>query len=80
MSLLVVGSTAFDAIETPFGKIEKVLGGSAPFICLAAAKFTKPVRLVSVVGADFPESDLAMLADGGVDLSLIHISEPTRPY
>jgi sugar/nucleoside kinase (ribokinase family) len=69
MSLLVVGSTAFDAIETPFGKIEKVLGGSAPFICLAAAKFTKPVRLVSVVGADFPESDLAMLADGGVDLA-----------
>jgi len=69
MSLLVVGSTAFDAIETPFGKTEKVLGGSAPFICLAAAKFTKPVRLVSVVGNDFPAADLEMLTDGGVDLA-----------
>jgi len=54
MSILVVGSVALDNIETPFGKKENAVGGSAVYISLAANYFTKPVRVVGVVGDDFP--------------------------
>ena len=67
MSLLVVGSTAFDTIETPHGKAERCLGGSSTYFGLAARLFT-PVRLVSVVGEDFPAESRSMLADRGVCL------------
>ena len=67
MSLLVVGSTAFDTIETPHGKAERCLGGSSTYFGLAARLFT-PVRLVSVVGEDFPADRRSMLADRGVCL------------
>lgn len=56
MSLLVVGTVAFDAIETPFGKTDKIIGGAATYIGLAASYFTKNINLVSVVGDDFPQS------------------------
>jgi len=68
MSLLVVGSVALDTIETPFGRSEGALGGSAAFFS-AAASFLCPVQLVGVVGADFPMEDLAFLARRGVDLA-----------
>ncbi len=61
MSLLVIGTVAFDAIETPFGKTDKILGGAATYISLAASYFTKKVNLVSVVGEDFPVSNISML-------------------
>ena len=64
MTLLVVGSTAFDTIETPFGSAEKCLGGSSTYFGLAARLFT-PVRLVSVVGEDFPPEHRQLLADRG---------------
>ncbi|MCB9887200.1 MAG: sugar kinase [Planctomycetes bacterium] len=67
MSLLVVGSTAFDTVETPHGKAEDCLGGSSTYFCLAAQLFT-PTRLVSVVGEDFPAQHRSMLADRGIDL------------
>lgn len=67
MSLLVVGSVAFDSIETPFGKAERVLGGSATFFLFAASYFT-PQRLVGIVGADFPQEALRELQERGVDL------------
>ncbi|MCB9878546.1 MAG: sugar kinase [Planctomycetes bacterium] len=67
MTLLVVGSTAFDTIETPHGKAEKCLGGSSTYFSLAARLFTS-VRLVSVVGQDFPDAHRKLLADRGVDL------------
>lgn len=68
MSLLAVGTVAFDSIETPFGKVERILGGSATYITLAARFLTADVRLNAVVGRDFPESYLKLLRDKGVDL------------
>ena len=58
MSILVVGSVAFDTVETPFGRAERVLGGSASFFAVAASFFV-PVNLVGVVGTDFGEKQLA---------------------
>jgi len=68
MSLLVVGSVAFDSIETPSGRVEGVLGGSATYFSLAAASFG-PVRLVGVVGADFPMHFTRSWAERGIDAS-----------
>ncbi len=68
MSLLVVGSVAFDSVETPFGHRPEVLGGSATYFSTAASLFG-PVRLVAVVGDDFPEQHVAFLAERGVDVS-----------
>ncbi|HZG53408.1 MAG TPA: hypothetical protein VEZ40_14855, partial [Pyrinomonadaceae bacterium] len=68
MSLLVVGSVAFDAVETPFGKREKMLGGSATHFSLSASFFTD-VRVVGVVGADFGAAELDVFARHEVDTS-----------
>lgn len=68
MSILVVGSVAFDTVTTPFGKAEEVLGGSATYFA-AAASFFADVRLVAVVGEDFPEGHLAFLKSRSVDLT-----------
>jgi sugar/nucleoside kinase (ribokinase family) len=68
MSLLVVGSVAFDGIETPFGKVERTLGGAASYFALAASHFV-PVRLVGIVGEDFTEKDRAIFHGRGIDLS-----------
>ena len=68
MSILVVGSVAYDTVKTPFGKVERALGGSATYFA-AAASFFAPVRLVAVVGSDFDVSSLAFLHDRGVDTS-----------
>jgi sugar/nucleoside kinase (ribokinase family) len=68
MSILVVGSVALDSVETPFGTAERVLGGSGVFFS-AAASLLAPVRMVGVVGDDYPLDDLNFLAERGVDLS-----------
>lgn len=68
MSILCVGSVALDSVETPFGKAERVLGGSAVYFSAAATVF-HPVRIVGVVGDDYPMDDLAFLSSRGVDLS-----------
>lgn len=67
MSLLVIGSVAFDSVETPFGRVEDVLGGSGTFFSVSASYFTD-VRLVAVVGEDFPDEHLAMLRSRNIDL------------
>src|SRR5919108_6410153 len=67
MAILVVGSVAYDTVETPFGRAERVLGGSASFFAVAASFFA-PVNLVAVVGEDFGEKDLAAFRGRGVDL------------
>lgn len=66
-NLITVGSVAFDSIETPFGKAERILGGAGTFISLAASYFTKPVNLISVIGNDFRERDLTMMQEAGVN-------------
>ncbi len=68
MSLLVVGSVAFDTVKTPFGEIQEGLGGSATYFATAASFFTD-VRLVAVIGQDFPETHLAFLRSRGIDLT-----------
>jgi len=67
MSLVVVGSVAYDGVETPHGRVERMLGGAATYISLSASFFTKP-KLVGVVGDDFADKDTKLLADHGVDL------------
>ncbi|BDV42333.1 adenosine kinase [Geotalea uraniireducens] len=67
MSILVVGSVAFDSVETPFGQVDNVLGGSATYFSTSASFFTD-VNLVAVVGADFPEEDVRFLAGRNIDL------------
>ena len=66
-SVLVVGTVAFDTVETPFGRAERILGGSATYASLAARLLSGPVQLNAVVGADFPEVHIATLRDKGVD-------------
>ena len=68
MSLIVIGSVALDSVETPFGRRDDVLGGSASFFSTVASFFT-PVRLVAVVGEDFPEEHVAFLRQRGIDLA-----------
>jgi sugar/nucleoside kinase (ribokinase family) len=74
MSILVVGSVAFDSVETPFGKADKVLGGSASFFSVAASFFV-PVSLVGVVGSDFGEKERAAFAGRDIDLSGLEQAE-----
>ena len=71
--LLVVGSVALDSVETPFGKVEEVLGGSATFFSYAAS-FLTSVRLVATVGQDFPEQHVKLLRDRGVDVRGLHVA------
>ncbi len=73
MKLLVVGSVAFDAIETPFGKTDKILGGAATYITLASSVLGVDAGIVSVVGGDFPDEDLSMLQKRGVNTDGIEI-------
>ena len=74
MSLLVVGSMAFDSIKSPFGEVERVIGGSATYFSLAAS-YLAPVRLVSVVGRDFPKETIDMLAARGIDLGGLTVTD-----
>ena len=80
MSLLVVGSLALDTIETPFGRAEKAVGGSAVFISIAASYFIQPVRLVGVIGGDFPKSELDFLKEKDIDLEGLQIKEDQKTF
>ena len=68
MSLVVVGSVAYDGIETPHGKVDRVLGGACTYVSLAASYFTQP-KIVAVVGDDFAPQDSELLASRGIDLA-----------
>ena len=80
MSLLVVGTVAFDDIETPFGRAEKVVGGAATYIAWAASYFAEVVRMVSIIGDDFPEEELAALRARNVDTSDIRRVEGGKSF
>jgi sugar/nucleoside kinase (ribokinase family) len=80
MSLLVVGTVAFDAIETPFGKTDKIVGGAASYIALAASYFHKNIQLVSVVGDDFPNEFLNTLKHQGVKLDGLQIKKGEKSF
>ena len=78
--LVIVGTVAFDAIETPFGKTDKILGGAATFIGLAASQFKVDGAIVSVVGGDFPENYLEMLASKGLDISALEVVKDGKTF
>lgn len=80
MSLLVVGTVAFDAIETPFGKTDKIIGGAATYIGLAASYFTKKINLVSVVGDDFPQASIDMLKTHHVNVEGLQIKKGEKSF
>ncbi|MCC6372275.1 MAG: sugar kinase [Bacteroidia bacterium] len=80
MSLLVVGTVAFDAIETPFGKTDKIVGGAASYIALAASYFTQNMHLVSVIGDDFPQDFLNTLSSQGVNLDGLQIKKGEKSF
>lgn len=80
MSLLVVGSVAFDAIETPFGKTDKIIGGAATYISLASSYFTKKVNLVSVVGNDFLREDISMMEGHGINTDGLQIKADQKSF
>ena len=80
MSLLVVGTVAFDAIETPFGKTDKIVGGAASYIALASSYFTQDISLVSVVGDDFPQDFMNTLKNHGVDLAGLQIKKGEKSF
>ncbi len=73
MSLVVVGTMAFDAIETPFGKSDRIVGGSAMYVAYAANHFMQPVQQVSIVGEDFPQAELDSLHKNNVDTTGVEI-------
>ncbi len=80
MSLLVVGSVAFDGIETPFGSVERTIGGSGTFISFSASYFTDKVKLVGVVGGDFPADKIALLNQHGVSTEGLQIKPDEKSF
>src|SRR5215218_10788812 len=80
MSLIVVGSMAFDAIETPFGKTDKIIGGAATYIAWSASNFAKPIRQISVVGGDFPKEELHALEERGVVMDGVQIKHNEKSF
>ena len=80
MSLLVVGTVAFDAIETPFGKTDKIIGGAATYAGLAASYFTKNINLVSVVGDDFPQETITMMNSRGINTQGLQIKQGEKTF
>ncbi len=80
MNLIAIGTVAFDSIETPFAKQEKVIGGAATYITLAASHYVTSCGLVSVVGDDFPQSVLNNLNDRGIDLQGLQIKKGEKSF
>lgn len=80
MSLLVIGSIALDTIETPYGKAEYILGGSATFIATAASYFSKDIRLVGKVGYDFPIAEIEFLKSKNIDISGLEVSKTQKTF
>jgi len=80
MSLIIIGTVAFDAIETPFGKTDKIVGGAATYASLAASYLYKKVKIVAVVGDDFLEKDINILKNHGIDTEGLQIKEGEKSF
>lgn len=80
MSLIAVGTMAFDAIETPFGKTDKIVGGSATYVAYAASYFVKPVQQVSIVGYDFPQEEMNEMKRRGIQLEGVEIVPDKKSF
>ena len=80
MSLISLGTMAFDAIETPFGKTDKIVGGSATYVAYAASNFVKPIQQLSIVGYDFPKEEMEELKKRGVQLEGVEIVPDKKSF
>lgn len=80
MSLIAMGTMAFDAIETPFGKNDKIVGGSATYVAYAASNFVQPVQQISIVGYDFPKEEMDDLRKRGVHLDGVEIVPDKKSF
>jgi sugar/nucleoside kinase (ribokinase family) len=80
MSLLVIGSVAFDAIETPFGKTDKIVGGAATFASLAASYFFNDIKIVAVVGDDFPQSEIEDLQKHHINTEGLQVKQGEKSF
>ena len=80
MSLITVGTMAFDAIETPFGKVDKIVGGSATYVAYAAANFVTPIQQISIIGYDFPKEELDELKKRGVVLDGVETVKDKKSF
>ncbi len=80
MSLISVGTMAFDAIETPFGKTDRIIGGSATYVAYAASNFVTPIQQVSIVGYDFPQEEMDDLKKRGVQLEGVEVKKDKKSF
>jgi sugar/nucleoside kinase (ribokinase family) len=80
MSLVIAGTMAFDAIETPFGKTDKIIGGSATYAAYSAAHFTSPIKQISIVGYDFPESEKNDMIARGIELAGVEVVPDEKSF
>ena len=80
MSVISVGTMAFDAIETPFGKVDQIVGGSGIYVAYAAANFTTPIQQISIIGYDFPQSELDELVSRGVQLEGVEVVSDKKSF
>ncbi|RYZ25253.1 MAG: sugar kinase [Sphingobacteriales bacterium] len=80
MSLTVVGTMAFDALETPFGKVDRIIGGSATYVAWSASNFYKPIKQVSIIGGDFPQEDITALEARGVNFEGVEVVKDGKSF
>lgn len=80
MSTVIVGTVAFDKIETPFGKTDKILGGAATFISLTASHFAQDVHIISVVGGDFPDEYVKLLTERGINTDGLQVKSEGKSF
>jgi sugar/nucleoside kinase (ribokinase family) len=80
MSLITVGTMAFDAIETPFGKVDKIIGGSATYVAYAASNFIQPIQQISIIGNDFPENEINELKKRGVQMDGVEMVKDKKSF
>lgn len=80
MAIITLGTMAFDAIETPFGKIDKIVGGSATYVAYAASHLTQPIQQISIIGDDFPAEEMNELKRRGVELTGVEIVKNKKSF
>lgn len=80
MSVICVGTMAFDAIETPFGKVDQIVGGSGTYVAYAAGNFVTPIQQISIVGYDFPQEEMNELKKRGVSLEGVEIVKDKKSF
>jgi len=80
MSLVVIGTMAFDALETPFGKVDRIIGGSATYVAWSASNFYKPIKQVSIIGGDFPQQEIDLLRERGVQFDGVEVIQDGKSF